>query len=417
MTGRSDSEILVVTTHYPYGTIEENWIGHELDEFARRFSKVHLLPVKELKERRSLPEGVELWAPLATINRLRFFTWHALMPRTWRYFFDALKECSDLSRITIPRAIVCLKFSCYRVAFERSARLKRFLLSKKQKVVYAYWGHIPALAIPMSHRRGAGTCVRFHRTDLIADGPEQGFFPWRRELREVAELNAFVSEQGLAFYSEPSRGVCSGRCEVLRLGARDFGPPRRRQQARAPLPITMVSASWISPIKRVDLIAGLAAQLARHTSVTWHHFGGKRAADVDGAIKAAREAGADVVLHGLVPVERLQQFYRDNDVTFFVNLSEHEGIPVSIMEALNADIPVVATAVGGTPEVVIEGRSGMLVDLRIDGGLAALAARILAALQPGGLLMVASPREVWEGLCDGHRNAGVLTRELIALAR
>lgn len=413
-----DNEILVITTHYPYGTIEENWIAHELDEFPQHFGKVHLLPVKELEGCRPLPDGVELWPPLAVRNRLKFFAWQALIPQTWRYFLCAVKECFNLSKITMPRMIICFKFSCYRVAFERNTRLRRFLASRKPKVVYAYWGHIPALAIPMSRHNRAGTCVRFHRVDLVADGPEQGFFPWRQELKEVSDLNAFVSLAGRTFYSERMHGETSGRSEVFRLGTRDFGVSRIPQKLRETSPITMVSASWISPIKRVELIAGLATELARRgKAVIWNHFGGGQLAEVDCAIEAARKAGVTVVLHGLVPVEKLQLFYRECDVTFFANLSKHEGVPVSIMEALNADIPVVATTVGGTAEVVIEGRSGLLVEPNVEKGLAVLATRILGELEPGGLLANARPREVWEELCDGRSNAKALATELVSLAR
>ena len=65
-------EILVVTTHYPYGTIQETWIAPELEELSRIFSKVHILPVKELEGQRELPKDTDLWAPLAGRNRILF---------------------------------------------------------------------------------------------------------------------------------------------------------------------------------------------------------------------------------------------------------------------------------------------------------------------------------------------------------
>jgi glycosyltransferase involved in cell wall biosynthesis len=42
----------------------------------------------------------------------------------------------------------------------------------------------------------------------------------------------------------------------------------------------------------------------------------------------------------------------------FVLASAHEGLPVSIMEAMTAGLPVVATAVGGVPEAVVSGEDG-----------------------------------------------------------
>jgi len=46
----------------------------------------------------------------------------------------------------------------------------------------------------------------------------------------------------------------------------------------------------------------------------------------------------------------------------FVLPSWHEGISLALLEAMAARLPVVATAVGGTPEVVISDETGVLVN-------------------------------------------------------
>jgi glycosyltransferase involved in cell wall biosynthesis len=48
----------------------------------------------------------------------------------------------------------------------------------------------------------------------------------------------------------------------------------------------------------------------------------------------------------------------------FALASHYEGLPVAIMEALAAGLPVVATAVGGVPEIVRDGVEGLLVPAR-----------------------------------------------------
>ncbi len=58
----------------------------------------------------------------------------------------------------------------------------------------------------------------------------------------------------------------------------------------------------------------------------------------------------------------MDSFYRSLDV--YINTSVHEGIPMSVLEAMSYYLPIVAPKVGGFPEIVEEGISGYLVDSR-----------------------------------------------------
>ena len=57
---------------------------------------------------------------------------------------------------------------------------------------------------------------------------------------------------------------------------------------------------------------------------------------------------------GSLPNSKVLEFYESNPVDLFINVSSSEGIPVSIMEAASRGIPVIATNVGGTSEIVNE---------------------------------------------------------------
>jgi len=57
--------------------------------------------------------------------------------------------------------------------------------------------------------------------------------------------------------------------------------------------------------------------------------------------------------------------------------SDFEGGPLSVMEYMEAGLPVVATRVGGLPELLDDGESGLLVPPRDPGALSAAIARLL----------------------------------------
>jgi glycosyltransferase involved in cell wall biosynthesis len=62
----------------------------------------------------------------------------------------------------------------------------------------------------------------------------------------------------------------------------------------------------------------------------------------------------------------------------FVLPSEHEGLPIALLEAMALGRPVVATRVGGTPEVVEDGATGALVPARDPRALADAVLALLA---------------------------------------
>src|SRR5690606_31774998 len=59
--------------------------------------------------------------------------------------------------------------------------------------------------------------------------------------------------------------------------------------------------------------------------------------------------------------KELKEIYENKYFDFFINTSEYEGLPVSIMEAFSFSVPAVATNVGGTSEIV-NAENGLLID-------------------------------------------------------
>ena len=74
----------------------------------------------------------------------------------------------------------------------------------------------------------------------------------------------------------------------------------------------------------------------------------------------AKELGLEDIIEFRGWVKDVAEIYRDLDIVVLTSLNE--GTPVSIIEAMAAARPVVATNVGGVGDVVEDGRSGHLVD-------------------------------------------------------
>ncbi|GAB4039733.1 glycosyltransferase family 4 protein [Spirosoma jeollabukense] len=66
-----------------------------------------------------------------------------------------------------------------------------------------------------------------------------------------------------------------------------------------------------------------------------------------------------VQFEGWVSGEKKHELLSSSDV--YILPSYHEGLPISILEAMNYQLPVIATPVGGTAEAVQEGVNGFLV--------------------------------------------------------
>ncbi len=138
------------------------------------------------------------------------------------------------------------------------------------------------------------------------------------------------------------------------------------------------AAGRLSPEKNFALLIEAAARVAAdRPDVGFVVFGeGPLRADLEDRIKRSG-LGGRFILPG----------FREDVVKYLPHLdlavmsSTTEGLPVFLLEAFAAGVPMVATAVGGIPEVLEEGRSGYLVP---SGDAALLATRIRDTLRDDG---------------------------------
>jgi glycosyltransferase involved in cell wall biosynthesis len=126
-----------------------------------------------------------------------------------------------------------------------------------------------------------------------------------------------------------------------------------------------------------NLIAATALLVAEDPNVLVVSVGAEKH---DGDLARVREsaiaAGVSEHIRFMGRCENARSFLAAADVV--VNPADVEGLPLAILEALALSRPVVATAVGGVPTVVVDNVTGLLVP---PGNPQALATGVLTALE------------------------------------
>ena len=117
---------------------------------------------------------------------------------------------------------------------------------------------------------------------------------------------------------------------------------------------TICTCSSVVALKRIHIIIDALA-LWQGEKIHWVHLGGgplmeqlqQRAKE-----KLGEKQNITYEFTGKLENIEVHKYYRDHHVDLFLNVSESEGLPVSIMEAMSYGIPAMATDVGATKEIV-----------------------------------------------------------------
>ncbi len=127
---------------------------------------------------------------------------------------------------------------------------------------------------------------------------------------------------------------------------------------------TIGSAGRLFPVKDFSLMVDIARMTcAARTNARFVLAGD--GPEKDAILHKIRTNGLEDYFTLLGHVDDMQDFYAGLDI--YINTSIHEGIPMTVLEAMARRIPVVAFAVGGLNEIVSHGHDGYLVQHRDAG--------------------------------------------------
>jgi colanic acid/amylovoran biosynthesis glycosyltransferase len=275
-----------------------------------------------------------------------------------------------------------------------------------------------------AHFGGAPSFVAWFASELLGDvpwsftvhGPHDFFDEGTNQLKDKVAAAAFTvaisdycRSQLLRIADAPD---ASDRVVVVRCGIDVERFPFRLKAAGDPLRI--ITVARLAPEKGQFVLLDAVAELQRlgiHVAVDLVGTGPART-DLERRVDELGLASA-VTFHGSKTPAEVASLLNAADV--FCLPSFAEGLPVSIMEAMAIGIPVVATAINGTPELVEDGRTGRLV---IAGRSIDIVEAIQAILADpeGTKSMVRAARSAVETLHDIDTAAVLLATRFSATA-
>jgi glycosyltransferase involved in cell wall biosynthesis len=184
-------------------------------------------------------------------------------------------------------------------------------------------------------------------------------------------------------------GVAPGRIERLApfLDSEPFQAARRaRTEHRArlarahgldPAVPWLAVAAMMRAGDKLASFRSLAAVLARAAALPWRLVvagDGPARAEVEAAFAAAIPGRA--ALAGALPLAEVAALYAACDLCVWPAVNEAYGM--ALLEAQAAGVPVIACAARGVPDVVMDGRSGLLAAAGDEAGLASLVGELLS---------------------------------------
>jgi len=351
--------LFFITACFPYGK-EETFIENEIKYLSKSFDKIIIISHNiDSHEQRKTDHNIDVIRIPYNIGR--FGKVVSIIGIFNKYFWKEIKtikkEYHKNISIGIIKTMLISLYNGKRLSKQYTKIISKHSNNKMENYFYSYWCNDSALAltyIKMKNPRFK-TFFRIHGWDVYFEASSINYLPFRQFIADKCDKIFAISKAGKNYAIEKWK-TKSNQIQISRLGISNNYKLNLNEQKKT---IHLVSCSNIIAIKRVHLIAEALKQM-NNIKFKWTHFGdGDERNIVESLIKTLPKS-IDVILKGRVSNNKIYSFYHLESPNLFINLSSSEGVPVSIMEAMSFGIPVIATAVGGTPEIVND-RNGYLI--------------------------------------------------------
>ena len=358
------NHLVLLTSQFPFGKGEE-FLETELPYLAQYFDVdiVPLSPSLNLSQHRLVPANINVRddinkAITATgANTLQRAAW--LLRHQPSAFIDIVAlliyEFPRTSlRIRLIRKVLWATFHAAVIKYT----LKQNYSPNNTTLFYSYWLATGALSLAQWKRSEVNilAIARTHRGDLYTNRTADNYLAAQKYVIQHLDQTICISQHGVD-YLQRHYPALHNKIILSRLGVNQV---KSKNHPSSGGRLHLVTCSYLSAVKRISLFI----EALRHCSlpITWTHLGG---GELEDALKSkALQLPENIYWEftGLLPNQDILQFYKKQPVDLFINVSSSEGLPVSIMEAMSHGIPVAATNVGGTSELVCHEQNGFLWD-------------------------------------------------------
>jgi glycosyltransferase involved in cell wall biosynthesis len=148
-------------------------------------------------------------------------------------------------------------------------------------------------------------------------------------------------------------GLPKSRCRVIYNGTRDFGYANSHTRDK----VTFVMPARVAYPKDHEVVVRAFNSLPDHTVLALCGSGTDSAVFIKQISEWAPESHGRILCLG--PIESMDSIFHTSDV--FILSSYSEALPLSIIEAMSVGLPIIASCVGGIPELVVDNQNGLLI--------------------------------------------------------
>lgn len=408
-------DIIIFTESFPYGYGEYSFIKEELTQLAMGKNKVTI--VSDGKEKLICADflkkyNIECYCIDRCLNSARYILMSLSSQLFWRDVAYILRDGKHIIKRVIR------SFNMLNSAIRYSEWMSRNLVNVMDSILYTYWYYDMTLALCMLKKDDPkfSFITRTHGYDLKHERATGMRQPYKWFMDKYLDKIFFISDEGKNYYLNNYKVFDNSRYEVAYIGAPASIGNNWRKRKRDCNQYHVITCSSICGVKRLNYLIDALA-ICSDYKIKWSHIGDgcdEKIIKEYALDKLNSNQNVEYEFLGFMNREVIFDYYDRIGGDCFINVSESEGVPVAIMEAMAYGMPIIATNVGGNFETIRDNGILLSPNPMPDEILRAIV-QICSASDTEYERLSANSLKLWEEKFDVVQNAKMFVKKLETL--